>query len=316
MNKKIRVWIVGLILITLLSGCGIEVRSNGIFTSNSSLADIEVNETKNFEYAGLNKIVVDVSSTDINVITEERTDILVKLTGKKSENVEHELNTEKSSENLYIEVVIQSTGFNSVVSDFKLDIFVPKSYSNDFKAESTSGDISIKDFAVKNLNLSLSSGDIELKNIESSSLNIELTSGDTDINKLTTKKFDYEASSGDLTAEELTTTEFNYDVTSGDIDIDRFIGNIDGEGSSASINIDYQDFHNNIEIQSTSGDVTIDLPENAEFALNAEVSSGDITCNFPITVKGKHEEDSLKGTVISDKNKITIQASSGDIKIK
>ncbi|QOR35006.1 DUF4097 family beta strand repeat protein [Clostridium sp. 'deep sea'] len=307
MKSRIKVIIASLFMIVILVGCNIDLFGEYEMVS--------VDETVNDVTGIFDLIKVDVICTNINLVADDRDNILIKLTGEKSKNVKHQLKVNKVDDCLEILIDFNKlSGLRSI--DFKLDIHIPKNYVQSMDLTTSSGDITIKDFTLDNLALDLSSGDSSLQNITSNKLSLAISSGDTTIDKVDANSFDFSASSGMLTANELTTDTFKYGVTSGDIKIEKFRGDICGEGSSADIEFNYSEFDNEIAIEATSGDVTINLPNTAEFNLAAKVSSGNIVCDFPILTQGKQEDDVLNGTVISADNKINIQTSSGDILIK
>ena len=105
------------------------------------------------------------------------------------------------------------------------------------------------------------------------------------------------------------------EASSGSITIDSFFGDMNAKLSSGNLRVKYVDFANKISVNNSSGDITISLPDKSNFELNAETSSGKITCDFPITISGGQDRDELKGIVGTGKNTIIIKASSGDISI-
>jgi hypothetical protein len=68
------------------------------------------------------------------------------------------------------------------------------------------------------------------------------------------------------------------------------------------------------EIHSTSGDVTMTLPEGAGLRLSARSTSGGTRCDLPITVSagGEHR---LEGTVGDGSGRASIETVSGDIRV-
>ena len=104
---------------------------------------------------------------------------------------------------------------------------------------------------------------------------------------------------------------------SGDIRIKGFEGDIALKITSGKTAIDYASFDNTVQISSISGDVRLGLPQTAEFRLNARSTSGDIDCDFPITMTDSSgSRRSIEGTVGSGTNTVIIKTVSGDIDIK
>ncbi len=96
-----------------------------------------------------------------------------------------------------------------------------------------------------------------------------------------------ETSSGEQEIENIKSKNSKLLASSGDIEIYNFTGDLNIITSSGKINLDYKEFHNNINITTSSGDIKVILPNNSNFKLEANTSSGDIESNFPITVTGK-----------------------------
>jgi Uncharacterized conserved protein len=256
-------------------------------------------EEKNEPIASIKNITVHIASGNIHVISENRSDVRAHLYGtiNSSSSSKPTLETSIVEDTLNIDIKNQITiiGFSNI--DLSLDVYIPSSYSNNIKLTSTSGDISIDNFTL-------------------SSLDCALTSGNFKFDKLTADDFIYKSSSGDFTAHTLITKKSDITSTSGKIEISDFTGDLKSSSTSGDINICYSKFNNNADINVTSGDVMLKLPENAEFTLSAKATSGDVNCEFPITISGKKKDNNIEGTVKNDKNKVTIKTISGDITIK
>ncbi|WP_099187481.1 DUF4097 family beta strand repeat-containing protein [Tepidibacter mesophilus] len=244
----------------------------------------------------INQISIETSSCDVNIIPEDRQDVKAHLYGNITSTFKPELESKIKGKELLI-FIKRPNSYSIFNSDLKLDIYVPKSYKEDIEINSSSSNINIQsELTLNNLFINLSSGNANLKDI-----NI--------------KNLKYEASSGSLIGENIVTKSTLIDVSSGYIELDKFTGNLRGESSSGSIKVNYNIFDNNIDLDTSSGTVNIGLPDDAKFYLDAECSSGNIECDFPIVVRGKQEDNTLRGTVENDKNKIIINTSSGNIKI-
>ncbi|MDP4088647.1 MAG: DUF4097 family beta strand repeat-containing protein [Bacillota bacterium] len=262
---------------------------------------VNVDEAKTADIKDVDEISVNVSSADINIIPEDREDVKAVLSGyikSSSEVAKPELTVDKSSNKLSIGIKGQNSFWGFVNISLKMDVYIPKSYSKDLSLDSSSGEMNLTEkLTLNNLICSLSSGDLTIK--------------DTTCNK-----FSYDCSSGSMKADILKTQETKLDSSSGDITIKSFTGNVEGESSSGEISIAYSEFNNNVNLTARSGEINIKLPKNSEFYLDANCSSGEVDCDFPVTISGKKKDNTLTGTVVSDKNKIKLNTSSGDINVK
>jgi lia operon protein LiaG len=324
--KKIVIYLLGIMFITFGLGTLIMFRTGTNFLnvtkSNNSISDTKTNhsisdtktnnsvedtktnqtidDTKTSNLAGINEIDVDVSSSTINIIPEGTSQVKAHFYGDVTSSSDYskpEIQCYQSGNTLVIkEVDNNDLNFGYSNSNVKLDVYIPSDYNKDAKLVSASGDINVNGYKFSKLDCNLSSGTLNMNNV----------SADT---------FNYSNSSGDLKADTLTTNTTTLDSSSGSININMFSGNLTSESSSGDSNIAYANFNNNIDMHSSSGEIVLTLPNSAQFNLDADASSGDITCDFPITVSGKNDDHKLQGFVGNGKNNIKLDGSSGDIKI-
>lgn len=306
-----------------------------------------VNETKeqNLNISNLKQISISSSSTDINVIPENRDNVKIHYYGRikctglnNSKNPIPQLEINSGNNNLTIKTKKSElhSSFNLYFnSNLTLDVFVPSCYKNSMDITSSSGDINIKNFELSSLSTKTSSGDMKINlikskniafssssgnftcdNLKTDDLHIKTSSGDIKGNTITAKNTNFLSSSGNFTCDNLATDKNNIETSSGDIKMYDYTGSLNLTTTSGDIITEYSKFDNDIFVETSSGDVTLTLPSSSQFYLDSECSSGDISCNFPITVNGKHKDNKLQGTVKSNKNNIKINTSSGDVLLK
>ena len=154
----------------------------------------------------------------------------------------------------------------------------------------TSGDAKVTDIASANLKLDSTSGNAVMNSCEIDEISMDHTSGAVNLNDTTSKKIIFNSTSGDLIANNAVTDEFNANITSGEIE---------------ATDCDFK----NVYISGTSADVNLDLRGNVsdyDYAINT--LSGDIEVD---TMEMEHTYVTKNGK----NNKITIDTTSGDIKI-
>jgi len=253
-----------------------------------------INEEKFFDLKKINAISIGVSSAEIRIKVVTSDKIRVHLHGKSSGQKPY-LTYKESGNKLTIDIERKSRlGFSR--SNLILDIDLPKKYENKLQLNSSSGDISIPTLVLEELSIDMSSGDLDLIS-------------------LTVRNFIFDSSSGKLTANEIESSKTRLKLSSGSAEIDNFTGDLDVKMSSGDFEVKYTNFNNNIAIDSSSGDIKITLPEDSNFELDSETSSGKIICDYPITISGGQDRNQLKGIVGSGVNKIRLEVSSGDISI-
>lgn len=297
-----------------------------IFFSTGGIGTVmnEVNKTeqninieKVFDTAGINSISVDTSSTDINFIPENRSDIKVHLNGYVSSG-KPELTARLDGDTLDIYTRsnnrVITIGFN--ISNLKLDIYLPSEYSKDIKIKTSSGEVKIGKLNVENFTYDASSGDLTGEDFASKSSRIETSSGNVRLKRFG-GDLELKTSSGDAAIDyALKSNSTNITTSSGKITLTGFTGDLSSRAQSGDVKVDYTVFNNRVKMNSSSGEIEISLPAESQFGIKVNTSSGDIRTDFSVAQSGKIDEDNLEGTVGNSSNQITIDTSSGDVKIR
>ena len=268
-------------------------------TGNLALAVEQIDESKTFDAQQINKIYVDIVSTDINVIPTDEEEITVHLYGEVSTNKDMELPSlvaYQSGDELRIEIIQTKMFFIGInIWRTKLDIYIPEDSLEVFKADTTSSDMDVSNLVVNEFEFNSVSGDFKGESLLANDIKLKSTSGDISLNDYT-GDVNVNLISGDVVLEDGGQNE-NIEITtvSGDVYIEQ-------ENSS------------NMNIRVTSGDIEINLSEDAQFFLNAKTVSGHIENTFPIKITSSGRRN-LEGEVGSDEKQIDVSTTSGDISL-
>ncbi|MBN2797438.1 MAG: DUF4097 family beta strand repeat protein [Clostridia bacterium] len=229
---------------------------------------------------GKTDISIQVVSTDVTIVTEDREDLLVNYIkyNPKDEDL-FQVVVEEDSKKLRIseKQKVKQNIFNFGSSAKKLLIRLPHKYKE--------------------------------------SISINTVSGDLDLNYLDSDFFKFSSVSGDMSADIIYSVNSLVKTTSGDCNIDLFRGNMMFSTVSGDIKLTYEVLDGDFSMKSVSGDAEIKLPKNAEFEVIAKTLSGDLNCEFPITFVGAKKRGRLRGQVGSDAHSITATTTSGDLNI-
>jgi len=267
---------------------------------------VTVDEQETFSLEGIAELNVQTSSTDVLVGKSEGSSIEVYLHGtvhtSRSEAIPT-LAVEQTGNLLQITTERENgqhfvLGFYS--DDLVLEIGVPEQYRDRLVVRTSSGDVDIIDQNLSELSVDTSSGDIQLRSVQAATVSMESSSGDQEAENL-------QAEYSELTS------------TSGDVRVGDLTGGAKVKSSSGKITLSYLEFNADLEVRSSSGDVKLFLTETARFRLEARASSGDISCEFPLTLAGASSEmsrNAVVGMVGDGTHQIVVQTSSGDITIR
>lgn len=245
--------------------------------SSKDLKSVKVDEEKNESIDGINSISISSSFVDIKVTSEDRDDINIHYYGSMRTNVVPKLESERKGSELVIKLTTPNNSYSINNSNVQLEVFVPKTYKNDFT-------------------VTTSSGDIYMKNLNGEYFYITSSSGDMDLSKINSKEFKLTASSGDIKTLDCVG---EYIITT----------------SSGDVNLDLSNNENHTRITTSSGDVDVNLGNNPNFDVSGRTSSGRVNYKSPISIN-KDKSGKFEFTIGNGGKSIDITTSSGDIEFR
>lgn len=275
---------------------------SGVFNFTNIIdSNIAVQKDENLEINGVNKIVINFSSSDI----------IVKATDEENMRIiQKSTKTLKDDEKFQViqgnnQITIEKGKFGNLSNTWSfgnlqevVEVYLPKDYNSDLDIKTSSGDIKLdSDMILSNINVSASSGDIASKyNLDAKGINIV-------------------TSSGDINIETLTTSTYKIKATSGDIKINSLTGSGKVDTSSGDIKLQYKDIEEYSEVTATSGDVKLTIQKGISFEFKGKCSSGDINSNLDLNYKDEDHHEATAKIGNGPYKKITVNTSSGDINI-
>ncbi len=281
----------------------------------------EINISNSFEVENIQRIEVNLSSDDIriNPIEGEKITLLYSGTVRSSKEInEPYLLMDERNGILSInkpDTVNIGLGFH--YSNLSLRIGVPENRLEELDLSTSSGNISVSGNLAARLFVDTSSGLGEVASYQGESLNISSSSGNQNLTDIETEKnIRIDSSSGDIRVTEVKAEQLILDTTSGSAEIFGMRGSLVHSSSSGDLFAEIPGPGNIIESKVSSGRMEIALPENADFTLTFDTSSGDFNCDFPLTVNGNLDNDNIRGTVGSGERLLEFDSSSGDLTIK
>ena len=246
----------------------------------------------------INVIKVDVGSVNTEIIPEDRSDLKAVYQGRQKLTV-----TDKGDT---VEVSLKKKWFNwfnwsSISEKSKLKIYLPENYNRSMVIDLGSGNVNF-------------SGTSQNQPMKLEELSVDIGSGNINLKNLHVKHLKHDVSSGNANIDSLTTQSGAFNVNSGNINISHYSGALEADVSSGRLKAQLDNVNDSIKIDVSSGLVQLDLPEDADFTLNGEASSGIISNDFPLR-SSENGKKHISGTHGSGKHKIDLDVSSGVIRI-
>lgn len=95
-------------------------------------------------------------------------------------------------------------------------------------------------------------------------------------------KLSYYAVSGSFWGRRIQAKKFKFRTVSGNVMIKGFSGEMTGNTVSGLLDLEYNNFTDNLEFSTISGDIKLTLPAEAKFSVNFKSVSGMINSEFPV----------------------------------
>ena len=258
----------------------------------------------------VSSIEIDWASGSVDVEYQDSAKVSVTETSDKELKESQQVHTWLDGDTLRIQFCESGAVNTGDFGDKKLSVKIPKGTS------------------LNTLDLDGSSCEYTFDGITADIIDVDVSSGDGHVKECTAKSFEADTSSGDLEMSlKGSCDSINTDCSSGCVTITaENAGTIDCDSSSGKINVTASEAKSfksstssgavttvwgavpeSINIDTASGDVSITLPEKADFTADIDTASGDLDSSIALKKEG---DNYVSG---SGKNKIEIDTSSGDI---
>lgn len=303
----------GIIFVAQFSSSGF-----GIFNNDSSYKN-KIDEEKTFASDGIRTLTVKSTSENINIIADDSSEIRAHFYGSyasSDKTLKPKLVVEKDGDNLVVRIDNKSKiMLLYFTSNLKLDVYVPKAYGKELDITSTSGEVSSDDaLKLDRVQIKTTSGEIAVKSMDAAKAVLNSTSGEIQAEGIF-GDLDIDSTSGTIVSQNLTAASGKINSTSGEIKLKGSIDGIEAGSTSGTIIIDTDRLTKDMAVSTTSGEMVVKLPADADFKLVAKSLSGEIDCAFPVTVTGNKNHNRLEGTVGNGSCNVSLSSTSGDINI-
>ncbi|TKC15364.1 LiaG family protein [Robertmurraya kyonggiensis] len=243
----------------------------------------------------IDNIEFNIASASVTIIPENRDDLEAQLTGKGKVTVKQKGDT------ITVEYKQKWFSWFQFFNHSKLTVYVPEDYKEDMVIDIGSGNLDV-------------SGESSKQPYKVNHLILDMSSGNVELNDLVVNEFAFNGSSGNVEIHSLDSKTASVDVSSGNVKISDFAGELEADISSGRFDAQFAELRDSISIDVSSGNVSLDLPDKADFALEGETGSGNISTSLPLKIE-KQDKHEIKGTHGSGQHEIEIDVSSGNVEI-
>lgn len=265
----------------------------------------DVDQLKSLPLAGVQRIEIEFVSSDVTVTESADGSVNARLLGTVSSNrsvAEPRLVAETSGGTASIRVDHRGVGvvMGWYRSDLKLEVAIPKGYRGALVVHGVSADFTLPPGRT-------------FTEVEATSV-----SGDITLGAFTAETFRSRTVSGDLEAPAASAKNADLGSTSGAMEVGGLRGDLYARTVSGDLRLGWSAFSGSIDISTTSGDVELGIPAGSGFRLDAGSTSGRITSDHAVTVRGSASgpgRRSLTGEVGTGAGSVRVRTVSGGIRI-
>lgn len=203
-----------------------------------------------------------------------------------------------------------------------LVITVPLAPAIDLDADASSGDVTVSDLHGPRLDVSTSSGSIGVLLARMADVDLSASSGDVTVEDLVADTFTASTSSGDVFGKTLVLGDVVVSTSSGSATLQGTMDDIDADSSSGDLTFDATPANSGTySFDASSGEVVLKVANAAAYYVKAGTSSGDIFVDVPDAEVIEEDEDHVEvaspGYDDADlRTAIDTSTSSGDITVE
>jgi lia operon protein LiaG len=239
-------------------------------------------------------ITLNLSGVNAEIVPKDRANLQTELKGSGNVTVQ------QRGDNITVTYHRKWYEWFSFFNRTKLTIYIPQSYQHNMELAIGSGNLDFigqasNPMKLDHLSVILGSGNLHLKNLVVNHLEDRCASGNNNIERIKTK-------------------DGSFEVSSGNVIVKHFQGPLKTRLSSGNFKAQLDQLKNPVDVEVSSGNVQLDLPQDADFTLNGKISSGIISSDFPLKNE-KRDSHTLQGTHGSGKYDVNLSVSSGRIKV-
>lgn len=298
----------------IIGGVGMTVQSE-----RGEYSDMALRNERKFSQDGIRELVVELTSSpvDLEVAITDGTEIIVQEYYNKEPEKDQLLEYSVVGSELKMQYGVAVLGLHR---RGLVKILIPDSLVDElkeFRAVTTSGDVTIDTLGAAKQFIRTMSGDVKAVAAKGE-LTISTASGDVKFD-VAEGPIQVRTASGDIKIASAT-GDVTANTASGDIEIDSLAGNGVFHTASGDVEVGVAEVGEKLEAVTASGDVDVTLPGEASVQMTLKTASGDIV-TFCDCITGeninyvKHGKNAV-GTVGTDPFlQLKVTTASGDIKI-
>lgn len=211
--------------------------------------------------------------------------------------------------------------FNFGASKTKIEVVLPEEVYKRVYIKSTSGKVTVDKVISESFKSDLTSGKGEF-NIFAKDIDVYTTSGTVNIENCTKEKAEriaVKSLSGSRSISGFEAEEFIFDSTSGELTAEGISGKVSVDSTSGNVMLSFAEWNGDLDIDMTSGNTEIILPEGSGIDIDLDCTSGNVKSDLDgqkvVLGKGVLGEESRLTTGGDNVHRVRVNITSGNVSI-
>ena len=278
--------------------------------SYSDDQNLQVLQEKTFQINQGKTLKLDTSSGNIEISTWDKNEVYVKISGnnRAKEKTEFTFSNDENMVEITAKTKSSFFGWNKGIK-LKFDIKLPKNFNPE--THTSGGNIKLEGLN-GNPNLKTSGGNIYVKN-SSGNIRTNTSGGEIRVENVS-GSMKLSTSGGNISANNFN-GNFDARTSGGNIKLAGNDSKIYAETSGGDIKLDYKGQNKGIELNTSGGDIDINLPADINAAANLSSSGGRISCDFKGNNAVKVSSSKFEADINNGGNPLYAKTSGGDIEV-
>ena len=278
--------------------------------SYSDDQNLQVLQEKTFQINQGKTLKLDASSGNIEISTWDKNEVYVKISGnnRAKEKTEFTFSNDENMVDITAKTKSSFWGWNKGIK-LKFDIKLPKNFNPE--THTSGGNIKLEGLN-GNPNLKTSGGNIYVKN-SSGNIRTNTSGGEIRVENVS-GSMKLSTSGGNISANNFN-GNFDARTSGGNIKLAGNDSKIYAETSGGDIKLDYKGQNKGIELNTSGGDIDINLPADINAAANLSSSGGRISCDFKGNNAVKVSSNKFEADINNGGNPLYAKTSGGDIEV-
>ena len=268
-------------------------------------------QEKTFQISPGKTLELSTSGGNVEISTWDKNEVHVKIYGNERAKSKVEFIFNNSEDRVEVTAKTRNSflGFGNSGIKMKFEVMVPSNFNP--RIHTSGGNIKLADLN-GNPELKTSGGNISVRNT-SGNIRTNTSGGEIEVEKISGNSR-LSTSGGNISVKDFT-GDLDVNTSGGNIHLQGRDSKIHAETSGGDIHLEYMGQNQGIDLRTSGGNVSIELPADFNASAYLSTSGGRISCNFTANKAVKISSTKFEADINNGGNQLIAKTSGGDIRV-